>query len=70
MLLSNIAESLIGKGLATCLRHKQDDDQRSALYDDLLGAEQRAKKNLKGVHSPKDAPTHKISDFSGVSQLM
>lgn len=30
----------------------------------------RAKKNLKGVHSPKDAPTHKISDFSGVSQLM
>eukprot|EP00731_Ephydatia_muelleri_P029856 Em0021g379a len=61
----NIAESLIGKGLATCLRHKQDDDQRSALYDDLLGAEQRAKKNLKGVHSPKEAPTHKISDYSG-----
>ena len=30
----------------------------------------RAKKNLKGVHSPKDPPTHKVSDFSGVSHLL
>ena len=38
---SNIAEALISKGLAYCLRHKQDDDQRSSQYDELMAAEAR-----------------------------
>ena len=38
---SNIAEALISKGLATCLWHRQDDDQRSPHYDDLRAAEER-----------------------------
>jgi len=61
----NIAEALISKGLATVLRHRQDDDQRSSFYDDLLAAETRAGKNGKGLHSKKDVPTHRIADLSG-----
>jgi len=61
----NIAEALISKGLATVLRHRQDDDQRSSCYDDLLVAETRAVKNGKALHSKKDTPTHRIADLSG-----
>ena len=61
----NIAEALISKGLGTALRHRQDDDQRSSCYDDLLAAEHRAGKNAKGLHSKKEAPTHRIADLSG-----
>ena len=66
---SNIAEALISKGLGTCLRHRQDDDQRSSCYDDLLSAEARAIKNNKGVHSKKEAPIHRVADVSQVSQV-
>lgn len=61
----NIAEALISKGLATALRHRQDDDQRSSRYDELLAAENRANKNGKGLHSTKEAPSHRIADLSG-----
>ena len=61
----NIAEALISKGLATVLWHRQDDDQRSSCYDDLLAAETRAAKNGKGLHSKKDFPTHRVADLSG-----
>ncbi|XP_071943600.1 staphylococcal nuclease domain-containing protein 1-like [Antedon mediterranea] len=61
----NIAEALVSKGFATVLRHRQDDDQRSAHYDLLLIAEQRAIKNGKGVHSQKDKPIHRVADLSG-----
>ena len=37
---SNIAEQLIEKGLATALRHKRDDEDRSSDYDKLMAAEQ------------------------------
>jgi hypothetical protein len=37
---SNIAEQLIEKGLATVLRHKRDDEDRSAELDKLIVAEQ------------------------------
>jgi len=61
----NIAEALISKGLATTLRHRQDDDQRSSCYDDLLAAESRAAKNGKGLHSKREPPAHRIADLSG-----
>lgn len=38
---SNIAEALVSKGLATVIRYRQDDDQRSSHYDELLAAEAR-----------------------------
>lgn len=61
----NVAEALISKGLATHVRHRQDDDQRSSCYDDLQAAEVRASKNGKGLHSKKDVPTHRVADLSG-----
>lgn len=61
-LCSNIAEALISKGLAYCLRHRQDDDQRSSAYDELMTAESRAMKNNKGVHNKKEAPIHRVAD--------
>ena len=49
------------------LRHRQDDDQRSSHYDELLAAETRAIKNAKGLHSKKETPIHRVADLSGVS---
>lgn len=66
-LFSNIAEALISKGLATVIRHRGDDDQRSSVYDELLSAEARAIKNSKGLHSKKEYPLHRVADISGVS---
>nr|XP_032804965.1 staphylococcal nuclease domain-containing protein 1 [Petromyzon marinus] len=61
----NIAEALVSKGFATVLRYRQDDDQRSAHYDELLAAESRAIKNAKGLHSKKEVPIHRVADLSG-----
>ncbi|NWU86576.1 SND1 protein, partial [Onychorhynchus coronatus] len=66
--VSNIAEALVSKGLATVLRYRQDDDQRSAHYDELLAAEARAIKNGKGLHSKKEVPIHRVADISGDTQ--
>uniref|UniRef100_A0A674MI11 Staphylococcal nuclease domain-containing protein n=1 Tax=Takifugu rubripes TaxID=31033 RepID=A0A674MI11_TAKRU len=62
----NIAEALVSKGLATVIRYRQDDDQRSSHYDELLAAEARAIKNGKGLHSKKEVPIHRVADISGV----
>lgn len=64
----NIAEALISKGLATVIRYRQDDDQRSSHYDELLAAEARAIKNGKGLHSKKEVPIHRVADVSGDTQ--
>lgn len=37
---SNIAEQLVEKGLASIVRHKRDDEDRSSEYDKLMAAEQ------------------------------
>lgn len=36
----NIAEQLVEKGLASVIRHKRDDEDRSSDYDKLMAAEQ------------------------------
>uniref|UniRef100_A0A8C9YHA3 Staphylococcal nuclease domain-containing protein 1 n=1 Tax=Sander lucioperca TaxID=283035 RepID=A0A8C9YHA3_SANLU len=64
----NIAEALVSKGLATIIRYRQDDDQRSSHYDELLAAEARAIKNGKGLHSKKEVPIHRVADISGETQ--
>jgi len=61
----NVAEALIGRGLGTAVRYRQDDDQRSSAYYDLLAAEERAKKKELGIHSKKDLPTLRVADVSG-----
>lgn len=37
---SNIAEQLIDKGLASVVRHRRDDEDRSPDFDKLVAAEQ------------------------------
>ena len=57
----------MSKGLATVIRYRMDDDQRSSAYDLLLAAEARAQKKGVGLHSKKDAPIHRVADIAGVS---
>lgn len=66
--LSNVAEAMVSKGLATVVRYRQDDDQRASCYDDLLSAEAKAIKTNKGLHNKKETPIHRIADISGVSR--
>lgn len=49
------------------VRYRQDDDQRSSRYDDLLAAEAQAIKSSKGVHGKKDVPSHRINDLTADS---
>lgn len=55
---------MVSKGLATVVRHRQDDDQRSSHYDDLLVAETKATKSQKGIHAKKDIPSHRVVDIT------
>jgi staphylococcal nuclease domain-containing protein 1 len=64
---TNVAEALVSQGLARVIRYKQDDDQRSSKYDDLLAAESRAQKKGAGLHSSKTPTTMKINDTSNDS---
>uniref|UniRef100_A0A336MZY1 CSON010985 protein n=1 Tax=Culicoides sonorensis TaxID=179676 RepID=A0A336MZY1_CULSO len=45
----NIAESLVSQGLATVIRYRQDNDQRSSHYNELLNAELIASREGKGT---------------------
>ncbi|KAF9481526.1 hypothetical protein BDN70DRAFT_830817 [Pholiota conissans] len=56
---ANIAEQLIEKGLASVVRHKRDDEDRSPDYDKLMAAEQSAVAELRGIHSGKEIPAPK-----------
>ncbi|ORY95214.1 hypothetical protein BCR43DRAFT_458884 [Syncephalastrum racemosum] len=61
---SNIAEQLVERGLATVIRHRKDDDNRSQRYDQLLLAEAKAQDGQKGLHSTKEQPIVRIVDAS------
>lgn len=61
----NVGEALVSKGLATVVRYRQGDEQRSSCYDDLLKAEDRAEKKAVGVHSKKESPVVRVADISG-----
>jgi staphylococcal nuclease domain-containing protein 1 len=56
---ANIAEQLIEKGLASVVRHKRDDEDRSQDYDKLIAAEQTASADTRGIHSGKEQPAPK-----------
>ncbi|KAF9237524.1 hypothetical protein BU15DRAFT_88689 [Melanogaster broomeanus] len=55
----NIAEQLVEKGLASVVRHRRDDEDRSSDYDKLMAAEQAAVADARGIHSGKDHPPPK-----------
>jgi len=61
----NVAEALVSKGFATVVRYAADNDMRSSKYDELLQAEEKAKKTGKGLHDKKNTPTHRVSDMTG-----
>lgn len=50
--------------MATVVRYRQDDDQRSSKYDELLAAENQASKSNKGVHAKKDTVSFRINDLT------
>ncbi|PSR73928.1 hypothetical protein PHLCEN_2v10286, partial [Hermanssonia centrifuga] len=56
---SNVAEQLIEKGLASVVRHRRDDEDRSPDYDKLMAAEQTAVTETRGIHSGKEFPSSK-----------
>ncbi|KAK4688228.1 staphylococcal nuclease domain-containing protein 1, partial [Tremellales sp. Uapishka_1] len=61
---NNVAEQLIEKGLATVLRHRRDDEDRSAEMDKLIVAEQAAIAESRGVHSSKEVSLPRVVDAS------
>lgn len=61
---SNVAETLVSKGLATVVKYRQDDDQRSSHYDELLAAEIKATKSAKGLHGKKDQAAIRVHEIN------
>ncbi|KYM96600.1 hypothetical protein ALC62_12727 [Cyphomyrmex costatus] len=61
---TNIAEALVGRGLARVIKYRQNDDQRSSQYNLLQVAESKAEKSQHGLHAKKDIPVHRIVDLS------
>ncbi|KAJ3849044.1 hypothetical protein EV368DRAFT_48091 [Lentinula lateritia] len=57
----NVAVQLMEKGLASVVRHKRDDEDRSPDYDSLMAAEAAAAAESRGIHSGKDVPPLKQS---------
>jgi staphylococcal nuclease domain-containing protein 1 len=60
----NIGLMLVESGMATVIRHRQDDTDRSPIYDDLLLAEQAAQEEQKGLWSPKAPSAKQYVDYS------
>ncbi|XP_013099705.2 staphylococcal nuclease domain-containing protein 1 [Stomoxys calcitrans] len=60
----NVAEAMVAKGLASVVRYRQDDDQRSSCYDQLFAAENQAIKGQKGMNGKKDTATMRVNDLT------
>ncbi|KAF3316379.1 hypothetical protein TWF173_002225 [Orbilia oligospora] len=64
----NIALSLIENGLASVIRHRRDDQDRSPIWDALLAAEETAIKEEKGQYNLKAPAPKPIVDASESEQ--
>ncbi|KAJ2858245.1 hypothetical protein GGI22_003345 [Coemansia erecta] len=60
----DLGASLVQKGLASVLRHRADDGNRSSNYDQLLLAEAKAQEAKLGIHSGKPKQAAKITNAS------
>ncbi|KAF1840236.1 uncharacterized protein K460DRAFT_371443 [Cucurbitaria berberidis CBS 394.84] len=60
----NIGLLLVESGMASVIRHRQDDTDRSPIYDDLLLAEQSAQEGKKGLWSEKAPAVKQYVDYS------
>lgn len=59
----DLGEEMARQGLASVVRHKQD-DPRAENYDALLLAEERAKSEKRGIFAKKGAPAGRRVDYS------
>lgn len=59
---TNLAVEVVSAGLADVIKHKPE-EEKSGYYDDLVSAENKAKKQRKGTHSGKEAPVHRYTDL-------
>ncbi|KAI5310907.1 hypothetical protein KEM55_002374 [Ascosphaera atra] len=60
----NIALTLVENGLASVIRHRRDDEDRSPIYDALLQAEAEVQKAKKGMWADKPPKARQIVDYS------
>ncbi|KAF1985354.1 hypothetical protein K402DRAFT_357259 [Aulographum hederae CBS 113979] len=60
----NIGLLLVENGWASVIRHRQDDTDRSPIYDDLLLAEQEAQQAKKGMWADKAPKPKPYVDYS------
>ncbi|KAF2202327.1 hypothetical protein GQ43DRAFT_369387 [Delitschia confertaspora ATCC 74209] len=60
----NVGLLLVENGMASVIRHRQEDTDRSPIYDDLLLAEQEAQQGQKGMWSPKGPSAKQYIDYS------
>ncbi|KAJ2745153.1 hypothetical protein GGI20_002378 [Coemansia sp. BCRC 34301] len=60
----DMAAQVVRLGLLLVIRHRGDDDARSANYDELQDAEAQAVAAKAGIHSAKPAPVVKLTDAS------
>ena len=63
----NVALLIVENGWAQVVRHRRDDPDRSPVYDELLVAEEEAKKDQKGMWNPKPASAKVYEDISETS---
>ncbi|KAF2398049.1 hypothetical protein EJ06DRAFT_583878 [Trichodelitschia bisporula] len=60
----NVGLMLVENGLASVIRHRADDADRSPIYDDLLLAEQQAQEQKKGLWADKPPQARSYVDYS------
>jgi staphylococcal nuclease domain-containing protein 1 len=60
----NVGLMLVENGMASVIRHRQDDPDRSPIYDDLLLAESTAQGEKKGLWSDKSPSVKQYVDYS------
>ncbi|PKY06323.1 transcription factor [Aspergillus campestris IBT 28561] len=65
---TNVALALVEAGYASVIRHRQQDDDRSPDYDDLMIAEADAQKEGKGMWSSKPPKVKQYTDYSETVQ--
>ncbi|CAI4210802.1 unnamed protein product, partial [Parascedosporium putredinis] len=59
----NIGLAVVQEGWASVIRHRKDDTDRAANYDELLAAQETAKTEKKGMWSGKPSRLSSIVDF-------
>lgn len=67
--VNNVAVALVANGFATVMKHRQDDQDRSLYYDDLIQAEAASARDKKGMHGDQKPPPRNINDVSPASAV-